>query len=121
MLVFEDIHWADDALLDFIDVLADRAGAVPLLIVCTARPELLERRPGWGGGKTNTRPSASRRSRATTPRASSPQLLDQALLPAELQQALLARAEGNPFYAQEYVRMLQDAGPARPARPGAGT
>ena len=41
VLVFEDIHWADDALLDFIDLLADRAGAVPLLIVCTARPELL--------------------------------------------------------------------------------
>ena len=38
VLVFEDIHWADDALLDFIDLLADRAGAVPLLIVCTARP-----------------------------------------------------------------------------------
>ena len=53
VLVFEDMHWADDALLDFIDLLADRAGAVPLLIVCTARPEFLERRPGWGGGKTN--------------------------------------------------------------------
>ena len=51
MLVFEDLHWADDALLDFVDLLADRAGDVPLLVVCTARPELLERRPGWGGGK----------------------------------------------------------------------
>ena len=48
VLVFEDIHWADDALLDFIDLLADRAGAVPLLIVCTARPELFERRPSTG-------------------------------------------------------------------------
>ena len=53
VLVFEDIHWADDALLDFIDLIADRAGAVPLLIVCTARPELFERRRGWAGGKTN--------------------------------------------------------------------
>ena len=44
VLLFEDIHWADDALLDFIDLLADRAGAVPLLIVCTARPEVFERR-----------------------------------------------------------------------------
>ena len=48
VLVFEDIHWADDALLDFIDLLADRAGAVPLLIVCTARPELFERRAALG-------------------------------------------------------------------------
>src|SRR4026208_1560053 len=53
VLVFEDIHWADDALLDFIDLLADRAGAVALLIVCTARPEVFERRPSWGGGKAN--------------------------------------------------------------------
>ncbi len=52
-LVFEDVHWADDALLDFIDLLTDRAGAIPLLIVCTARPELFERREHWGGGKSN--------------------------------------------------------------------
>ena len=62
VLVFEDLHWADDALLDFVDALADRVAGVPLLVVCTARPELLERRPGWGGGKRNaTRRSRSRR------------------------------------------------------------
>ena len=110
VLVFEDVHWADDALLDFIDVLADRAGAVPLLIVCTARPELLERRPGWGGGKTNTTTvSLSPLSGDDTARLVA-QLLDQTLVPADLQQALVARAEGNPFYAQEYVRMLQEQG-----------
>src|SRR3954471_6213757 len=54
VLVFEDIHLADDALFDFIDLVADRAGAIPLLLVCTARPELLERREHWGGGKTNS-------------------------------------------------------------------
>ncbi len=53
MLVFEDLHWADDALLDFVDALVDRVSGVPLLVVCSARPELLERRPGWGGGKRN--------------------------------------------------------------------
>ncbi len=53
VLVFEDIHWADDGLLDFIDGLVDWVDNVPLLVVCTARPELLERRPGWGGGKRN--------------------------------------------------------------------
>ena len=110
VLIFEDVHWADDALLDFIDVLADRAGAVPLLIVCTARPELLERRPGWGGGKTNTTTvSLSPLSGDDTARLVA-QLLDQTLVPADLQQALVARAEGNPFYAQEYVRMLQEQG-----------
>ena len=53
VLVFEDLHWADDSLLDFIDHLVDWAAGVPMLVVCTARPELLSRRPGWGGGKPN--------------------------------------------------------------------
>ena len=51
VLVFEDLHFADDGLLDFVDHLADWSTGVPLLIVGTARPELLARRPGWGGGK----------------------------------------------------------------------
>ena len=110
VLVFEDLHWADDALLDFVDLLADRAGAVPLLIVCTARPELLERRQHWGGGKTNaTTISLTPLSPDDTARLVG-ELLHQPLLPAEVQQALLERAEGNPLYAQEYVRMLQDRG-----------
>jgi predicted ATPase len=108
VLIFEDVQWADDALLDFVDLLTDRAGGVPLLIVCTARPELLERRPMWGGGKTNSATiSLAPLSEADTARLVA-ELLDQALLPAEVQQSLLARAEGNPLYAQEYVRMLQD-------------
>ena len=53
MCVFEDLHWADDALLDFVDSLVERSSAVPLLVLATARPELLQRRPGWGGGKPN--------------------------------------------------------------------
>ena len=53
ILVFEDLHWADDGLLDFVDQMAEWATDVPLLILCTARPELLDRRPGWGGGKRN--------------------------------------------------------------------
>ena len=53
MLVFEDLHWADDGLLDFVDDLVDWVGDVPLLVAGTARPELLERRQAWGGGKPN--------------------------------------------------------------------
>jgi class 3 adenylate cyclase len=108
VLVFEDIHWADDGLLDFIDLIADRAGAVPLLIVCTARPELFERREHWAGGKPNaTTISLTSLSDEDTARLVGG-LLDQSLLPAEVQQPLLAKAGGNPLYAQEYVRMLLD-------------
>src|SRR5207247_8663232 len=53
VLLFEDLHWADDSLLDFVDQLLDWAIDLPLLVIATARPELLDRRPDWGGGKLN--------------------------------------------------------------------
>jgi class 3 adenylate cyclase/tetratricopeptide (TPR) repeat protein len=110
VLVVEDLHWADDALLDFLDHLVDWAAEVPLLVVATARPELLARRPGWGGGKPNAATvSLSPLSEEDTARLVA-DLLGQALLPAELQAALLVRAGGNPLYAEEYVRMLVDRG-----------
>jgi class 3 adenylate cyclase len=110
VLVVEDLHWADEVLLDFLDHLVDWASDVPLLVVCTARPELLARRPGWGGGKANaTTVSLAPLSAEDTARLVAA-LLNQALLPAETQAALLARAGGNPLYAEEYVRMLADRG-----------
>jgi class 3 adenylate cyclase/tetratricopeptide (TPR) repeat protein len=115
VLVVEDLHWADEVLLDFLDHLVDWATDVPLLVVATARPELLARRPGWGGGKLNaTTIALSPLSEADTARLVG-QLLDQVLLPAETQVALLSRAGGNPLYAEEYVRMLADRGYLRKA------
>jgi DNA-binding SARP family transcriptional activator/class 3 adenylate cyclase len=110
VLVVEDLHWADEALLDFLDHLIDWAADVPLLVIATARPELLARRPGWGGGKPNAATvSLAALSDDDTARLVA-SLLNQALLPAELRAALLARAGGNPLYAEEYVRMLTDRG-----------
>jgi class 3 adenylate cyclase/tetratricopeptide (TPR) repeat protein len=110
ILVFEDLHWADDALLDFVDSLADRVVDLPLLVVCSARPELLERRPGWGGGKRNaTTLSIAPLSDEETARLLG-ELLDRAVLPAEQQLELLRRAGGVPLFAEEYVRMQQDGG-----------
>jgi class 3 adenylate cyclase/tetratricopeptide (TPR) repeat protein len=110
VLVFEDLQWADDGLLDFVDHLVEWASGVPLLCVCTARPELLERRPDWGGGKRNaTTISLSPLSETETARLVAA-LLEQSVLPAEVQATLLSRSGGNPLYAEEYVRMLQDRG-----------
>jgi class 3 adenylate cyclase/tetratricopeptide (TPR) repeat protein len=110
VLVVEDLHWADELLLDFLDHLIDWAAEVPLLVVATARPELLAGRPGWGGGKPNsTTVSLAPLSEADTARLVAG-LLGQALLPAEVQTALLTRAGGNPLFAEEYVRMLADRG-----------
>jgi class 3 adenylate cyclase/tetratricopeptide (TPR) repeat protein len=108
VLVFEDLHWADDGLLDFVDHLADWATTVPLLIVGTARPELLDRRPGWGGGKRNAFTlSIGALSDEETAQLLQ-RLLDRAVLDAEAQRAVLQRAEGNPLYAEEYARMLAE-------------
>jgi len=106
VLVFEDIQWADDGLLDFIEHVVDWVRDVPLLILCTARLELLERRPAWGGGKINA---------ATV--ALSP-LSDEETakliwgLGAETPHDLLERCGGNPLYAEQYVRMLAERGSA---------
>jgi class 3 adenylate cyclase/tetratricopeptide (TPR) repeat protein len=110
VLVFDDLQWADDGVLDFIDHLLEWSSGIPLLVVATARPELLERRAGWGGGKLNAATvQVGALSEADTARLLAA-LLEQAVLPAETQSALLARSGGNPLYAQEFVRMLADRG-----------
>ncbi|HEV2258305.1 MAG TPA: AAA family ATPase [Streptosporangiaceae bacterium] len=110
VLVFEDLHWADDGLLDFVDHLADWANGVPLLLVGSARPELLERRPSWGGGKPNALTlSLAPLSDQDTARLIS-SLTGRPVLEAGQQAALLARAGGNPLYAEQYLQMLAERG-----------
>ncbi|HZC29815.1 MAG TPA: adenylate/guanylate cyclase domain-containing protein, partial [Gaiellaceae bacterium] len=108
VLVFEDIQWADDGLLDFVEHLADWVRGVPMLILCTARLELLERRPTWGGGKLNAATIAlAPLSDDDTARLIA-SLAARPLLEAQTQAALLDRAGGNPLYAEQYVRMLAE-------------
>jgi class 3 adenylate cyclase/tetratricopeptide (TPR) repeat protein len=109
VLVFEDLHWADDHLLDFVDELVEWTTTVPLLVVGTARPELLGRRPGWGGGK----PNALTISLSPLNDDETAHLLHElvgSLLPAEIQSELLLRAGGNPLYTEEFARMHRDRG-----------
>ena len=110
VLVFEDLHWADDALLDFVDELVDWITDVPLLVVATARPELLERRPNWSGGKLNAATVAL----APLTTEQTAQLLGSALgtplLAADTQAALLERAGGNPLYAEQFAELFLERG-----------
>jgi class 3 adenylate cyclase len=111
VLVFEDLHWADDDLLDLVDYLVEWASDVSLLVVATARPELLERRPGWGGGKRNAATiSLSPLDDDDTARLIA-DLLESPVLPAETQSELLAHAGGNPLYAEQFARMLSERSP----------
>ena len=110
VLVFEDLHWADEGLLDFVDHLVEWAAGVPILVLGTARPELLARREGWGGGKPNAVTlSLSPLDEEQTARLVHA-LLEQAVLPAEVQSLLLERAGGNPLYAEEFARIAAQRG-----------
>jgi len=107
--VVEDIHWADSALLDLLEDIAQRVEGA-LLLVCPSRPELTSRRPGWGGGR--------RRFSSLVLEPLGPDeadrlvglLLDIDDLPASLRQRILERGEGNPFFLEEILRRLIDEG-----------
>jgi class 3 adenylate cyclase len=110
VLVFEDLHWADEGLLAFVDHLVDWAVSVPILVVATARPELLAKRPNWGGGKPNaTTISLSPLSGQETATLLHT-LLERTVLPADVQAALLERSGGNPLYAEEFARIALEEG-----------
>jgi class 3 adenylate cyclase/tetratricopeptide (TPR) repeat protein len=116
VLVLEDIHWADEGLLDFVEHLADW-GEGRILVLTLARPELMERRAGWGGGKRNY--AAVYLDPLT--REETAELLSD-LLSARLSTALSGlvfdRGEGNPLFSEQIVRMLIDRGVIRAAAPG---
>src|SRR5581483_9052704 len=110
VLVFEDLHWADAELLDFVDELPEWSEDVPMLVLATARPELLTRRPDWGGGKRNAVTISLTALAADDTARLIAALLERTVLPAETQTALLDRAGGNPLYAEQFVRMLSERG-----------
>ena len=110
VFVFEDLHWADAALLAFLEHLADWSEGSPMLVVCTARPELTEQHVSWSRGLRNAAViGLSPLSEADTGRSVS-SLLDQPAMPAEIQAPIVERSGGNPLYAEEFVRMLKDRG-----------
>jgi class 3 adenylate cyclase/tetratricopeptide (TPR) repeat protein len=108
VLVFEDLHWADEALLDFVDHLIDWASGVPILVLATTRPELLSRRPSWGGGKMNSATILLSPFSDDETAKLVHLLLGGSVLAAEEQGEVLERAGGNPLYAEEFARMLTD-------------
>jgi class 3 adenylate cyclase/tetratricopeptide (TPR) repeat protein len=109
VVVIEDLHWADRSLLDLIEELALRLAA-PILVLCLARPDLLERRGGWGGGLANA--STIMLSLLTNEESEAlvQSLLGEGKGPDHAIRAILERAEGNPFFTQELVRMMVEDG-----------
>jgi class 3 adenylate cyclase len=110
VIVIDDLQWADDGLLDFVDGLVDLVEGVPLLVVCCARPELLERRSDWGGGKRN----ALTVSLGPLAEGDVARLVESLLgrdpADADLRANVVELAAGNPLYAEELVRVRTSGG-----------
>jgi class 3 adenylate cyclase/tetratricopeptide (TPR) repeat protein len=110
VVVVEDLHWADPALLDFLSYFAEWAEGVPLLLLCTARPELFENRESWGVGTRNAHTiNLTRLSEQETGELVQG-LLEQTVAAEEVRETILERAGGNPLYAEELVRLVVDRG-----------
>ena len=106
VVVIEDLHWSSDSLLDLVESMLQPRADVPLLMIALARPELLDRRPAWGGGRRN----AISISLEPLPSLAVAELVTDLLENPDQQivDAVVARAEGNPFYAGEIVRSLAE-------------
>src|SRR6266576_624010 len=107
VLVFEDVHWGEEPLLELMEHLAASVREAPLLLVCLARPELLDVRPGWGGGRIR---NTTFELEPLQPEENE-QLIE--ALTAELgltvdTASVLAKTEGNPLFVEETVRMLAE-------------
>jgi class 3 adenylate cyclase/tetratricopeptide (TPR) repeat protein len=113
VLLFEDLHWADDGLLDFIVELVERSPRHPILVITLARPDLLERRAAWGSGHR----SFLSLHLAPLPDASMTALVSGMVpgMSGHAVKTIVERAAGIPLYAVEFVRMLLASGDVRRA------
>ncbi|MCP4538023.1 MAG: tetratricopeptide repeat protein [Chloroflexi bacterium] len=110
MILLEDIHWADDRSLDLLAHLVDEVPAGRLLVVCLARPQLFERRPNWGWGEAYTQIDVKPLSRRVS-RVLVGEILQKVdRVPNALRDLIVNGAEGNPFYVEEFVKMLVEDG-----------
>jgi class 3 adenylate cyclase/tetratricopeptide (TPR) repeat protein len=115
VLIFDDIHWAEPSLLDLIEHVADTSAGVPLLILCTARHEMLDDAPGFLAGRHGVQViELQELSRADTARVLR-NLIGDLQLPAVLEDRILSVADGNPLFAEQMISMLIDSGMIREA------
>jgi class 3 adenylate cyclase len=109
VLVIEDLHWSSDSLLDLIEAILQPRGAAPILMLVLARPELLDRRPTWGGGRRNYVALALEPLGDVSVTTLVGDMLGRAS--PEVASRVVARSEGNPFYAGEIVRSILERAP----------
>ena len=111
VMILEDLHWADTASLSAIEALGEATGSGPLLVLTTARPTLLEQRETWGqSGPVHARVRLSPLSEQKVRELVGDILQRAEKVPAKLLDLVVATADGNPFYVEELVKWLVEAG-----------
>ncbi|MGZ8652870.1 MAG: ATP-binding protein, partial [Actinomycetota bacterium] len=108
VVVFDDIHWAEPALLDLIEHIADLSRDAPLLLLSMARGELLDIRPAWSGGKLNATTLSLEPLADEECQQLIANLLGSVGLPREVAERITGAAEGNPLFVEEMLSMLID-------------
>jgi class 3 adenylate cyclase len=106
----DDLHWGDETFLDLVEHVADMSRDAPILLFCLARPELLERRPGWAGGKLNATSVLLEPLSDDDCGRLIENLVGRAGLASDVERRIRAAAEGNPLFVEEMLAMLIDDG-----------
>ncbi len=109
VVVFDDIHWGEPTFLDLVEHVADWSRDAPILLLCLARPELLELRPGWGGGKLNATTVLLEPLSALETDELIDALLDGRALDPELRERIRTAAEGNPLFVEQMLAMVEES------------
>ena len=110
VVMLDDAHWAEPTLLDLIDHVADWSKDVPIMVIALSRPDLLEARPTWGGGKVNATTVLLEPLTDGDSEALVANLLGSANVSADAKDRIIEAAGGNPFFVEEIVSMLIDDG-----------
>jgi class 3 adenylate cyclase/tetratricopeptide (TPR) repeat protein len=110
VVVFDDVHWGEETFLDLIDHIADLSRGAPLLLLCLARPELLEKRPAWGGGKLN---AATILLEPLTAEQGVELIEAHGGIESVAQARIVAAADGNPLFIEEMLALVREDGDVR--------
>jgi tetratricopeptide (TPR) repeat protein len=108
VLVFEDVHWAETAMLDLIEYIAENACEAPILLLCLARHELLDQRPQWGGGKLNATAVALEPLTGPESEVLAGWLIRDLGAADAARAQVVEAAQGNPLFVEQLVAMLAD-------------
>ena len=110
VVVIEDIHWAEPTLLDLIEHIVDWSRDAPVLVLCPARPDLLDRRPAWGGGKLNATTVLLEALPAEATERLIGALPGGSAISGPVLERIASAAEGNPLFLEEMLAMLVEDG-----------